>query len=203
MSAEVAAPVLVPISTTALALLEPTVNAQQAHAPLKISGSLHQEREDRAQALARMFIGEMIPLLVQVRQDFLDKDRDETICGVKTFTEYCRGTLRYSASHIRNLIAGQNPATSKHDGSANRKPKVEPHPNGGGQKASRELQIWRKSKYPEVIAVVQSSVRNVAARAKVGSVAVDAEFASITPEEFKFLVEALHDFRNKKAENAA
>jgi hypothetical protein len=87
--------------------------------PLKISGS-HASREERGQKLANLFIGEMVPLLVQVRQDFLDKGRDETICGVNTFTEYCTSILRYSESHIRRLIKGQNPASEKHDGSANR-----------------------------------------------------------------------------------
>lgn len=166
--------------------------------PLKISGSSgssHPDREARARALARLFIGEMIPLLVQVRQDFYEKERDETICGVKTFTEYCTAVLRYSASHIRNLIAGQNPATQKHNGSANRRLSEIEGPN-----AARELQTWRRSQYPDVMAVVQPCVRGVAARSKSGWIAVDAEFPGITPEEFKVLCAALHDFR--KAKNA-
>jgi hypothetical protein len=84
------------------------------------------EREERGQRLAKLFIGEMIPLLVQVRQDFWDKGRDETICGVKTFTEYCTGILRYSEGYIRRLIQGQNPASKKHDGSDHRKPTTKP-----------------------------------------------------------------------------
>jgi hypothetical protein len=40
----------------------------------------------------------------------MDKGSDETICGCRTFTEYCKNVLRASPSHIRNLIAGQNPA---------------------------------------------------------------------------------------------
>lgn len=96
--------------STSLAVLEPQ----------KICGS-HQDREERAQRLASLFIGEMIPLLVQVRQDFFDKEPAETICGVTTFTEYCTSILRYSEGHIRHLIKGQNPASDKHDGSAHRK----------------------------------------------------------------------------------
>lgn len=84
-----------------------------------------QDREERGQRLANLFvkfIGDLLPLLVQVRQDFCDKSPDETICGVRTFDEYCTGVLCYSRRRIQQLIAGQNPASGKHDGSANRKP---------------------------------------------------------------------------------
>ena len=90
--------------------------------PLKMSASSKaKDREKRARRLANIFVGEMIPLLVQVRQDFLDKPKNELILGCKTFTTYCRTVLRYSPSHIRRLIAGQNPATAKHDGSKKRR----------------------------------------------------------------------------------
>lgn len=92
--------------------------------PLKISGSTSADREARAQQLANLFVGEMIPLLVKVRQDFLDKPKDELIYNCRTFTEYCIQVLRYSESHIRRLIAGHNPATKKFDGSKNRKPEL-------------------------------------------------------------------------------
>ncbi len=104
--------------------------------PLKISGS-HAEREERAQRLANLFIGEMVPLLVQVRQDFFDKEPSETICGVTTFTEYCTGVLRYSESHVRRLIKGRNPASQKHDGSAHRKPPEQDEPDWKYRKLSR------------------------------------------------------------------
>jgi hypothetical protein len=84
--------------------------------PLKISTSPIQTqdpREQRALSLALKyvkFIGDLVPEIIEVRQDFLDKGDDETICGCRTFTEYCTKVLRASASHIRNLIAGQNPA---------------------------------------------------------------------------------------------
>jgi hypothetical protein len=91
--------------------------------PLILRGSVHEDREARAQHLANLFVGEMVPLLVQVRQDFLDKGRDELIYNCRTFTEYCNRVLRYSESHIRRLIAGHNPA-KKFDGSRNRKPEV-------------------------------------------------------------------------------
>jgi hypothetical protein len=89
--------------------------------PLILRGSPAQ-REARAQQLANLFVGEMVPLLVQVRQDFLDKDKDELIYQCRTFTDYCTRVLRYSESHIRRLIAGHNPATKTFDGSKNRKP---------------------------------------------------------------------------------
>lgn len=87
--------------------------------PLILRGSTPADREARAQHLANLFVGEMVPLLVQVRQDFLDKGNDELIYECRTFTEYCT-RLRYSESHIRRLIAGRNPAT-KFDGSKNRR----------------------------------------------------------------------------------
>jgi hypothetical protein len=90
--------------------------------PLILRGSTPADREARAQHLANLFVGEMIPLLVQVRHDFLNKDRDELIYNCRTFTEYCKRVLRYSESHIRRLIAGHNPATKRFDGSGNRKP---------------------------------------------------------------------------------
>ena len=92
--------------------------------PLVLRGSAHADREARAQHLANLFVGETVPLLVQVRQDFFDKHKDEEICHCRTFTEYCNRVLGYSESHIRRLIAGRNPATKKFDGSGNRKPEV-------------------------------------------------------------------------------
>jgi hypothetical protein len=78
------------------------------------------EREERAQRLATLFIGEMVPLLIQVRQDFYDKKTDELIFGCRTWEDYCQSVLQYSKRHINRLIQGQNPAT-KFDGSQNRK----------------------------------------------------------------------------------
>lgn len=91
--------------------------------PRKMSGSELQTREQRAKALAGAFvkfIGEYTELLAQVRQDFLDKKKHESIMGCKTWTEYCVGVLHYSESHIAKLLAGRNPAAAKHDGSKNR-----------------------------------------------------------------------------------
>ncbi len=84
-------------------------------------------RDVRAAELATMFHGTLLPLLVQVRQDFLDKDAGELINGCSTWGEYCSNVLHYSESHVRRLIAGNNPATAKHDGSTKRKsPATEP-----------------------------------------------------------------------------
>ena len=113
--------------------------------PLKMSGSDRKAREDRAQLLAdhfTKFIGEHVELLVQVREDFFAKPKDEAIMGCKTFTEYCVGVLHYSESHIRKLIAGRNPASAKHDGTANRKPsvlKIVPTPVPPAQEPPPEL----------------------------------------------------------------
>jgi hypothetical protein len=98
-----------------------TVRTQQ---PLILRGSTPADREARAQHLANLFVGEMVPLLVRVRQDFLDKDRNELIYNCRTFTDYCTRVLRYSESHIRRLIAGHNPATKRFDGSKNRAPEA-------------------------------------------------------------------------------
>jgi hypothetical protein len=96
-----------------------------ARQPLILRGSTPADREARAQQLANLFVGELVPLLVQVRKDFLEKERDELIFNCKTFTQYCNQVLRYSESHIRRLIAGHNPATEIFDGSQNRKPALE------------------------------------------------------------------------------
>jgi len=90
--------------------------------PLKMSGS--KEREERAKRLAGLFvkfISEHTDLLVQVRGDFLAKQKHEKIMGCSTFTEYCVGVLHYSENHIAKIIKGRNPASEKHNGSANRK----------------------------------------------------------------------------------
>lgn len=88
--------------------------------PLILSGSSHADREARAKTLVTLFVkflSDHIDLLVQVRQDFLDKPKTETIIGCLTFGEYCKNVLHYSESHIRRLIAGRNPATRIFDGS--------------------------------------------------------------------------------------
>jgi hypothetical protein len=100
------------------------MNARIKQEPRILSGSTSTEREARAQQLANLFVGEMVPLLVQVRQDFLDKPKHEFIYNCRTFTEYCVRVLRYSESHIRRLIAGHNPASKKFNGSKNRKPEL-------------------------------------------------------------------------------
>jgi hypothetical protein len=97
--------------------------------PLKMSGS-HADRESRAQTLVTLFVkflSDHIDLLVQVRQDFLDKETDATIMGCKTFGEYCKNVLHYSESHIRRLLAGRNPATATFNGQPQKK-FLENHP---------------------------------------------------------------------------
>jgi hypothetical protein len=90
--------------------------------PLISSGS-HQDREARAQTLATLFVkflSDHVDLVVQVRHDFLNKPAAEKVMGCSTWGEYCKNVLHYSESHIRNLIAGRNPATKIFDGSKNR-----------------------------------------------------------------------------------
>src|SRR5947209_1010675 len=94
----------------------------QGTEPLILRGS-HADREARARTLVILFVkflSDHVDLLVQVRQDFLDKPNAEAIMGCKTFGEYCKNVLHYSESHIRRLIAGKNPATAIFNGSKNR-----------------------------------------------------------------------------------
>ncbi|HEV2523320.1 MAG TPA: hypothetical protein VGT24_13150 [Candidatus Acidoferrales bacterium] len=116
------------------------MNALVKEEPRILRGSTPADREARGQQLANLVIREMVPLLVQVRQDFLDKDQSELICGCRTFTEYCNGVLHYSESHIRRLIAGHNPAT-KFDGSKNRKPDM-PQPPAVAELTVKDLMDW-------------------------------------------------------------
>jgi hypothetical protein len=131
-------------------------DASLAIEPQKICGS-HQDREARAQRLANLFIGEMILLLVQVRQDFFDKEPNETICGVTTFTDYCTSILRYSEGYIRQLIKGQNPASQKHDGSAHRKPILPSPSEVDSQPTSPEEPVQRPAAEPMSIVSVKLS----------------------------------------------
>ena len=90
--------------------------------PIILSG--HEQREERARALVTLFVkflNDHVDLLVQVRTDFLEKDKSQTIMECATFGEYCRNILHYSESHVRRLIAGRNPATALHDGSKQRR----------------------------------------------------------------------------------
>jgi hypothetical protein len=110
--------------STAIVLCEQSASVQR-----EIISRSPQAREQRGQQLASVFvkfISDCLPLLVQVRQDFFEKPSDDTICGVKTFDDYCTGVLRYSRRRIQQLIQGSNPASVKHNGSANRKPPTLP-----------------------------------------------------------------------------
>ena len=121
--------------STALAITKPE--------PLISIGSVRQAREQRATTLADhfvKFISEHIDLLVQVRQDFIDKDKNEAIMGRKTWTEYCASVLHYSESHIRNLIAGRVTDAAKHNGTQNRKPRVLVLPPPSSVKVPPELE---------------------------------------------------------------
>jgi hypothetical protein len=72
-----------------------------------------QERDARAQELANRFIKfvtDLVPLLVQVRKDFLEKHRDEVIYNCKTWGQYCETVLNYSQQHINRLIRDGSPA---------------------------------------------------------------------------------------------
>ena len=82
-------------------------------------------REERARQLAECFVkfaADIRPLLIAVRTDFYEKPRGETILDCRTFSEYCEKVLHYSPRHIARLIAGDNPAAEKFDGSKHRLP---------------------------------------------------------------------------------
>jgi hypothetical protein len=69
------------------------------------------ERATRLRDMVRDFVTQSFALLSDVRQDFLDKGRDEKILDCSTWKEYCEKVLGYSESHIRNMMAkfGSNP----------------------------------------------------------------------------------------------
>jgi hypothetical protein len=52
---------------------------------LDILSSSPADREARAQKLANLFVGKLVPLLVHVGQDFYDKSADETIYNCRTW----------------------------------------------------------------------------------------------------------------------
>jgi len=70
------------------------------------------ERAARLRDMVRDFVAQSFSLLGEVRQDFLEKGRDEKILGCSTWSEYCQNVLGYSESHVRNMMAqsGNNPA---------------------------------------------------------------------------------------------
>ncbi|MGA2431480.1 MAG: hypothetical protein ABSH13_23495 [Candidatus Acidiferrum sp.] len=82
--------------------------------PLRIQHLDHRdERAARLRDNFKDFMVQSFALLGQVRQDFLDKGKDETILGCSTWRAYCQNVLGYSESHVRNMLAkfGNNPAS--------------------------------------------------------------------------------------------
>jgi hypothetical protein len=66
-----------------------------------------------------------MPILIELRQRFLDKEKDETIGGFSSWKTFCPSPdgLNHSCSYVRQLIRNNgavNPA-AKHDGSKNNK----------------------------------------------------------------------------------
>ena len=97
-----------------------------------LKNSPHADREDRARALVAAWGGTVKDFvfahyaeIIQVREDFLNKAKSKTICGCKTWEEYVTQKLNCSRQQMRSLLAGSNPATAIHDGTANRQPNLE------------------------------------------------------------------------------
>jgi len=133
-------------------------------------------------------------LLAQVRQDFFDKTANEKILGCRTWKEYCKNVLHYSDSHMRNLIAGQNPATAKHDGTANRKSSEAPQCSDsetvslgkpGYEVTVKELLAWRDGLDEELL----NHLSIYGSHPKINAGAVDLNFERITPAVAKKLAE--------------
>jgi hypothetical protein len=132
VGAEKAARIMI-VTTDSLA-----VQSTDKSAPDIMSGSAR-DREQRGQTLAAKFvnglgkivvkfIGELETEIVEVRQDFKVKPKDELICGVATFTQYCEGVLGYSLRHIERILEGHNPSLSDAENA-----------NARHRKAKREL----------------------------------------------------------------
>ena len=99
-----------------------SIQTQSLDKCLATSGSAR-SREEHGRALAKkfvnglsktvvQFISELADEITEVRRDFAVKPKDELICGVATFTEYCTAVLGYSIRHIDRILEGHNPALS-------------------------------------------------------------------------------------------
>jgi hypothetical protein len=177
-------------------------------------------RDERAAQLRDKFKDFMVQsfaLLGQVRQDFLDKGKDETILGCSTWRAYCQNVLGYSESHVRNMLAksGNNPASKFAPKKPHRKSNRQIVNEGAERQAAIEVQQARdlgfedgeKSgfKKAEILAKAQEKAngtgqlgrsqieKSVAAAAKAGSflVALDAEQFRYLRDTLKIELEGL------------
>jgi hypothetical protein len=137
--------------TTALA-----VQSTQKHSLDIMSSGSHKDREVRGRALADKFvrglgkivikfIGELETEIVEVRQDFVVKPKDELICGVDTFTEYCSAVLGYSIRHIDRILEGHNPSLSEEENTTARQRKTKRELDAKTKRAQNALPIRKKT----------------------------------------------------------
>jgi hypothetical protein len=120
--------------------------------PLKIQRVDH--RDQRAARLRDMFKDFMVQsfaLLGQVRQDFLDKGKDETILDCYTWSAYCQNVLGISESHVRNMLAktGSNPASKFAPKKPHKKSNRQIANEGAERQASIEVQQARDRGFEE------------------------------------------------------
>jgi hypothetical protein len=101
--------------------------------------------------IAVKFIRELEPEIREVRQDFLDKPKNELICGVRTFTEYCDTVLGYSIRHIDRVLEGHNPFLSDGENEEARQRKAKRELNAKVKRNQNALPI-RKKTNAEVLA---------------------------------------------------
>jgi hypothetical protein len=110
-------------ATDSLAVQQSAVQSIQKPSLDIVSSGSHIDREARGRALAARFvdglgtivvkfIGDLAIEIKEVRQDFVVKPKNELICGVATFTEFCTAVLGYSIRHIDRILEGNNPALS-------------------------------------------------------------------------------------------
>jgi hypothetical protein len=57
---------------------------------------------------------ELCPMIAQLRQQFMELKPGEKIARCRTWTEYCKRVLHRSDRRLRQILEGNNPASTKH-----------------------------------------------------------------------------------------
>jgi hypothetical protein len=145
--------------------------------PLKIQRLDH--RDERAARLRDMFKDFMVQsfaLLGQVRQDFLDKGKDETILDCSTWSAYCQNVLGYSESHVRNMLAkfGSNPASKFAAKRPHKKSNRQIADEGAERQASIEVQQARDRGFEEGRAAEKKAEAILAAKKSTETLSISA-----------------------------
>ena len=59
-------------------------------------------------------LNELRPMIAQLRKQFMELKRGETIARCGTWTQYCQKVLHRTDRRIRQILKGTNPASKKH-----------------------------------------------------------------------------------------